>query len=43
MNFVNIIFALLLIFGLFSVFKYVFKLPNAIAIIIPLIIIAFII
>ena len=43
MNFVNIIFTLLLIFGLFSVFKYLFKLPNIISIVIPLIIIAFII
>ena len=43
MNFVNIIFTLLLIFGLFSVFKYVFKLPNIISIIIPLFIIVFII
>ena len=43
MNFVNIIFALLLIFALFSVFKYVFKLSNAISIVIPLILIAFII
>ena len=43
MNFVNIIFAVLLVFGLFSVFKYLFKLPNIISIVIPLIIIAFII
>ena len=43
MNFVNIIFAVLLVFGLFSVFKYLFKLPNIIPIVIPLIIIAFII
>ena len=43
MNFVNILFAVLLIFALFSVFKYLFKLPNIISIVIPLIIIAFII